>query len=148
MGIIAYWNRGEKNLVTSQSYAAGSITITSGVVGITNRAFKDFVLEPIKNGLEQLENNRSKLLKYRYNTFTMREIIIVKDNIPKIKTFLEREQINYEIQQEPKNLPNEKLLEYLETKSKENIFADYDEALKDKELEAEKRLLEEMDDEE
>jgi hypothetical protein len=78
----------------------------------------------------------------------MREIIIVKENIPKIKNFLEREKINYEVSHEPKNLPNEKILEYLETKSKENIFADYDEALKDKELEAEKRLLEEMDDDE
>ena len=31
----------------------------------------------------------------------MKEIIIIKENIPKIKTFLEQEQINYEIYQEP-----------------------------------------------
>ena len=37
----------------------------------------------------------------------------------------------------PKNL-----IEYIEIKSKENIFVDYQEALKDKELEAEKELLE------
>ena len=37
----------------------------------------------------------------------------------------------------PKNL-----IEYIKAKSKENIFADYQEALKDKELEKEKELLE------
>ena len=72
----------------------------------------------------------------------MKEIIIVKENIPKIKTFLEQEHINYEIYQEP-------LRKFKKTRpAKVDIFSDYGEALKDKELEAEKRLLEEMDDEE
>ena len=37
----------------------------------------------------------------------------------------------------PKNL-----IEYIKAKSKENIFVDYDKALKDKDLEKEKELLE------
>lgn len=72
----------------------------------------------------------------------MKEIIIVKENIPKIKAFFERENINYEIYQEPVK----KFKKPRPTKM--NIFSDYGEALKDKELEAEKQLLEEMDDEE
>ena len=72
----------------------------------------------------------------------MKEIIIIKENIPKIKTFLEQEHISYEIYQEP-------VRKFKKVRpAKVNIFSDYGEALKDKELEAEKRLLEEMDDEE
>jgi hypothetical protein len=72
----------------------------------------------------------------------MREIIIIKENIPKIKSFLDTESINYEIYQEP-------LRKFQKVRpDKVDIFSDYGEALKDKELEAEKRLLEEMDDEE
>ncbi|MCE8162878.1 MAG: hypothetical protein I3273_01070 [Candidatus Moeniiplasma glomeromycotorum] len=72
----------------------------------------------------------------------MKEIIIIKENIPKIKVFLERENINYEIYRES-------LKKFKKTRPvKVDIFSDYGEALKDKELEAEKRLLEEMDDEE
>jgi hypothetical protein len=72
----------------------------------------------------------------------MKEIIIIKENIPKIKTFLEQEHISYEIYQEP-------VRKFKKVRPvKVNIFSDYGEALKDKELEAEKRLLEEMDDEE
>jgi hypothetical protein len=72
----------------------------------------------------------------------MKEIIIVKENIPKIKTLLEQERINYEIYQEP-------VRKFKKTRpAKVDIFSDYGEALKDEELEAEKRLLEEMDDEE
>jgi hypothetical protein len=72
----------------------------------------------------------------------MKEIIIVRENIPKIKALFKQEKISYEIHQEPfkkfkKSRP-----------SRVNIFSDYGEALKDKELEREKRLLEEMDDEE
>ena len=71
----------------------------------------------------------------------MKEIIIIKENIPKIKTFLEQENINYEIHQES-------LKKFKKTRPvKVDIFSDYGEALKDKELEVEKRLLEEMDDE-
>lgn len=72
----------------------------------------------------------------------MREIIIVRENIPKIKAFFEQQNINYEIYQEPvKKFKKSRPVRM-------NIFSDYGEALKDKELEAEKRLLEEMDDEE
>jgi len=72
----------------------------------------------------------------------MKEIIVIKENIPKIKTFLEQERINYEICQEP-------VRKFKKTRpAKVDIFSDYGEALKDKELEKEKRLLEEMDDEE
>ena len=72
----------------------------------------------------------------------MKEIIIVKENIPRIKIFLEQEHINYEIYQEP-------IRKFKKIRpTRVDIFSDYGEALKDKELEAEKRLLEEMDDEE
>ena len=66
----------------------------------------------------------------------MKEIIIIKENIPKIKTFLEQEHISYEIYQEP-------IRKFKKARpAKVNIFSDYGEALKDKELEAEKELLE------
>ena len=71
----------------------------------------------------------------------MKEIIIVKENIPRIKTFLEQEHINYEIYQEP-------IRKFKKARpAKVDIFSDYGEALKDKELEAEKKLWEEMDNE-
>jgi len=71
----------------------------------------------------------------------MKEIIIVKENIPKIKAFFKQENINYEIYQEP-------IKKFKKARpAKVNIFSDYGEALKDKELEAEKQLWEEMDDE-
>jgi hypothetical protein len=67
----------------------------------------------------------------------MKEIIIVKENISKIKAFLEQEHINYEIYQEP-------LRKFKKVRpAKVDIFSDYGEAIKDKELEAEKKLLEE-----
>jgi len=71
-----------------------------------------------------------------------RQIIVNKENIPKLKTFLDQEKISYEIRQEPVG-------KFKKPRPvKIDIFSDYGEALKDKELEAEKRLLEEMDDEE
>jgi len=71
----------------------------------------------------------------------MKEIIIIKESIPKIKTFLEQEHINYEIYQEPvKKFKKDR-------PAKVDIFSDYGETLKDKELEAEKKLWEEMDNE-
>jgi len=70
----------------------------------------------------------------------MTEILIIRENISKIKNFLEREHINYEISQEANK--TEKLREYIKAKAQEDIFSDYGEALKDKELEAEKSLLE------
>lgn len=80
----------------------------------------------------------------------MKEIIIIKENIPKIKTFLEKEHINYEIHSIPGGQTyQEPIRKFKKSRPvKVNIFSDYGEALKDKELEAEKRLLEEMDDEE
>jgi hypothetical protein len=61
----------------------------------------------------------------------MREIIIVKENIPKIKTFLDMENISYEIYQEPR----------------ENIFSDYGAALQDKERQLEAQELENSEEE-
>ena len=67
----------------------------------------------------------------------MKEIIIVKENIPKIKNFLEEEHINYEIYQES-------ISKFKKSRPvKIDIFADYDKAIKDQELETEKNLLEE-----
>ena len=73
----------------------------------------------------------------------MSELIIIKTNQgEKVKKFLQQEHINYEIYQEP-------IRKFKKARpAKVDIFSDYGEALKDKELEAEKRLLEEMDDEE
>lgn len=56
----------------------------------------------------------------------MREIIIIKENIPKIKNFLEGENINYELYQEPQG----------------NIFTNYGAALQDPEREREAQELE------
>ena len=80
----------------------------------------------------------------------MKEIIIVKENIPRIKIFLEQEHINYEIHRIPEGqIYQEPIRKFKKARpAKVDIFSDYGEALKDKELEAEKRLLEEMDDEE
>jgi len=72
----------------------------------------------------------------------MKEIIIInKENSGEIKQFLKSKRINYEIYNS--NTPN---FQQLRAK-KIAMFADYGEALKDKELEAEKRLLEEGDEE-
>jgi arsenate reductase-like glutaredoxin family protein len=80
----------------------------------------------------------------------MKKIIIIKENIPKIKTFLDQEHINYEIHSiSERQIYREPLKRFKKARpAKVDIFSDYGEALKDKELEAEKRLLEEMDDEE
>ena len=78
----------------------------------------------------------------------MTELLIIKTaNANKLKTFLTKNHIEHEIiynqlLTEKKPTKKDKLREYIEMKSKENIFADYGEALKDKELEAEKSLLE------
>ena len=78
----------------------------------------------------------------------MTELVIIKTaNANKLKTFLTKNHIEHEvIHTEPltakKPTKKDKLREYIEMKSKENIFADYGEAIKDKELEAEKSLLE------
>jgi hypothetical protein len=78
----------------------------------------------------------------------MTELLIIKTaDANKLKTFLVKNHIEHQIiYTEPltnkKSSKKDKLREYIEMKSKENIFADYGEALKDKELEAEKSLLE------
>ena len=71
----------------------------------------------------------------------MREIIIVRENISKIKKFLDQEHINYEISHEL----SDKLRDYIKTKSKEDIFANYGEAIKDKEREKETKEWDEME---
>lgn len=63
----------------------------------------------------------------------MREIIIIKENIPKIKTFLDTESINYEIYQEPQKTP------------KIDIFANYGEVIKNQEREKELKLWDNVD---
>jgi hypothetical protein len=78
----------------------------------------------------------------------MIELLIIKTaNAEKIKNVLDKNHIDYQIvYNEPltdkKQTKKDKLREYINLKSQENIFADYGEALKDKELEAEKSLLE------
>lgn len=72
----------------------------------------------------------------------MKEIIIIsKENSSEIKQFLKSKGINYEVYNS--NFPD---FQQLRAKKVE-MFADYGEALKDKELEAEKKLLEEGDEE-
>jgi len=78
----------------------------------------------------------------------MTELLIIKTaDAGKIKTLLDKGKADYQIiYDEPlttkKPSKKDKLREYIEAKSKENIFSDYGKALKDKELEAEKALLE------
>ena len=68
----------------------------------------------------------------------MVQLLIVKNNISEIKKFCERKGINYELYTSPLNysqLHAEKV----------KVFADYDKAIKDQELEAEKAKLEQAD---
>jgi len=78
----------------------------------------------------------------------MDKLLIIKTaNTEKVKSVLVKNHIEHQvIYDEPltikKPTKKDKLREYIEAKSKEDIFADYGEAIKDKELEAEKSLLE------
>jgi arsenate reductase-like glutaredoxin family protein len=74
----------------------------------------------------------------------MTELLIIKtSSTNKLKTFLAKNHIEHQIiYNESLISKKDKLREYIEAKSKENIFADYGEAIKDRELEAEKSLLE------
>jgi hypothetical protein len=78
----------------------------------------------------------------------MTELLIIKTaNASKLKNILTKNHIEHEVIYNQlltveKPSKKDKLREYIEMKSKENIFADYGEAIKDKELEAEKSLLE------
>jgi arsenate reductase-like glutaredoxin family protein len=78
----------------------------------------------------------------------MNELVIIKTaSTEKLKTVLAKNHIKHEIVYkeiliDKKPSKKDKLREYIEMKSKEDIFSDYGKALKDKELEAEKELLE------
>ena len=64
----------------------------------------------------------------------MKEIIIIETNkSQKLKNFLNKEHFSYKVYQEPKNEP------------KLDIFANYDQAIKNKEREKELKLWDNMD---
>jgi hypothetical protein len=73
----------------------------------------------------------------------MTELLIIKTaNASKLKSFLTKNHIEHEIiykelLTEKKPTKKDKLREYIKMKSKENIFANYGEAIKDKEREKE-----------
>jgi len=81
----------------------------------------------------------------------MTELLIIKTaDAGKIKTFLTKNHIEHQIiYTEPLNdkkpTKKNKLREYIEMKSKENIFADYGKAIKDKEREKEAKEWDEME---
>ena len=77
----------------------------------------------------------------------MKEIIIIKEKAPQIKKMLDQKGFSYELYQEPVQTETNKLREYIEMKSKENIFANYGEAIKDKEREKEIALWDQADEE-
>lgn len=83
----------------------------------------------------------------------MTELLIIKTaNANKLKTFLVKNHIEHQIiYAEPltdkKSSKKDKLREYIEVKSKENIFANYGEAIKDKERKKEITLWEQADEE-
>ena len=73
----------------------------------------------------------------------MTELVIIKTaSTEKLKTILDKNHIKHEIiynetLTDKKPSKKDKLREYIEMKSKENIFANYGEAIKDKEREKE-----------
>ena len=81
----------------------------------------------------------------------MTELLIIKTaDAGKIKTLLDKGKADYQvIYTEPltakKPSKKDKLREYIEAKSKENIFANYGEAIKDKEREKEAQEWNEME---
>jgi len=83
----------------------------------------------------------------------MTELLIIKTtNANKLKTFLTKNHIEHEIiynqlLTEKKPTKKDKLRQYIEMKSKENIFANYGEAIKDKEREKEIALWDQADEE-
>ena len=83
----------------------------------------------------------------------MTELLIIKTaNANKLKTILTKNHIEHQIiYTEPlsdkKTSKKDKLREYIEMKSKENIFANYGEAIKDKEREKEIALWDQADEE-
>jgi hypothetical protein len=81
-------------------------------------------------------NRKGKVKRAKYNI--MEQLIIIKTNNPKkIKNFLDQEKQNYKV--------------FNQTQRKKDLFANYEEAVKDKGREAEISLLDqaqEEDDEE
>ena len=83
----------------------------------------------------------------------MTELLIIKTaNASKLKSILAKNHIEHEIIYnqllvDKKPTKKDKLREYIEMKSKENIFANYGEAIKDKEREKEIALLDQADEE-
>ncbi|MCE8169924.1 MAG: hypothetical protein I3273_07460 [Candidatus Moeniiplasma glomeromycotorum] len=84
----------------------------------------------------------------------MEQLIIIKTNkAKKLKTLLDKNHIEHQIiYNEPlispkTNSKKVKLRQYIEKKSKENIFANYGEAIEDKEREKEAREWEQADEE-
>ena len=83
----------------------------------------------------------------------MTELLIIKtSNANKLKTFLTKNHIEHQIiYNEPltdkKTTKKDKLRAYIEAKSKEDIFANYGEAIKDKEREKEIALWDQADEE-
>ncbi|KLL05089.1 MAG: hypothetical protein MRERV_5c015 [Mycoplasmataceae bacterium RV_VA103A] len=82
----------------------------------------------------------------------MTELVIIKtSNANKIKNFLVKNHIEHQIiyteplTVEKPSSKKDKLREYIEKKSKENIFANYGEAIKDKEREKEAKEWDEME---
>ena len=75
--------------------------------------------------------------------YIMEQLLIIKTpHANKLKNFLTKNQIEHQIiYNEPltdkKQAKKDKLREYIEAKSQENIFADYGEAIKDKAREKE-----------
>ncbi|CFW92693.1 protein of unknown function [endosymbiont DhMRE of Dentiscutata heterogama] len=84
----------------------------------------------------------------------MTELLIIKTaNANKLKSILAKNHIEHEViynqllvDKKPSS-KKDKLREYIEMKSKENIFADYGKAIKDKEREKEISLWEKADEE-
>ncbi|KLL05455.1 MAG: hypothetical protein MRERV_1c152 [Mycoplasmataceae bacterium RV_VA103A] len=84
----------------------------------------------------------------------MTELLIIKTaNANKLKSILAKNHIEHEViynqllvDKKPSS-KKDKLREYIEMKSKENIFADYDKAIKNKEREKEIALWEQADEE-
>ena len=83
----------------------------------------------------------------------MEQLLIIKTaDAGKVKSVLAKNHIKHQIiytetLTDKKPSKKDKLREYIEMKSKENIFADYGEAIKDKEWEKEIALWDQADEE-
>lgn len=83
----------------------------------------------------------------------MTELLIIKTaDADKLKSALAKSHIEHQVIYnefliDKKEIKKDRLREYIEMKSKENIFANYGEAIKDKEREKEIKLWEQADEE-